>query len=317
MKQRPFFPAAALAATCLAAMPASATAMTMSVMPQSISSAAMKGSRGCASSVSPGIGQVARSAAGAGMMNKSSAILGGRVSALEMLKRQQAGNAIATTTADTTASLAPATPPSRLNIYADCSRFAAATPTSLGGRPVGRSLLQAPDDFLASKRIRVRRTSFDRSWRRVRKQGLSPSVAASMTKVGSGRVNMATLTAVNAWTNSRIKYVEDRVLYGRDDYWASARTTLRRRAGDCEDIAIAKLQLLAAAGVPKSDMYLTVARDLARNADHAVLVVKLDGRFWMLDNSTSKVLDASRSHDYQPIMSFSTSRRWIHGYAQM
>ena len=55
-------------------------------------------------------------------------------------------------------------------------------------------------------------------------------------------------------------------------------------------------------------MFLVIARDLARNADHAVLVVRQDGRHWLLDNATDRLLDASGSFDYRPIMSFSSSR---------
>jgi predicted transglutaminase-like cysteine proteinase len=60
-------------------------------------------------------------------------------------------------------------------------------------------------------------------------------------------------------------------------------------------------------------MYLTIARDLARRADHAVLVVRLDGRYWMLDNATDRLLDAGASYDYQPVLSFSEDRKWLHG----
>jgi hypothetical protein len=42
-----------------------------------------------------------------------------------------------------------------------------------------------------------------------------------------------------------------------------------------EDFAIAKMQILAAAGVPTRDMYLTLVRDLRRQEDHAVLVVRV------------------------------------------
>jgi predicted transglutaminase-like cysteine proteinase len=124
----------------------------------------------------------------------------------------------------------------------------------------------------------------------------------------------ALLAAVNAWTNTHIRYAEDSALYGKTDYWADAPTTLHRGAGDCEDIAIVKMQLLAAAGVSRSDMYLTIARDLARHADHAMLVVRQGDKHWLLDNATSEVLDANSQADYRPIMSFSGSRKWLHGY---
>ena len=74
------------------------------------------------------------------------------------------------------------------------------------------------------------------------------------------------------------------------------------------------MALLAGAGVRRADMYLTIARDLARNADHALLVVKSEGRFWLLDNNTDILADASAANDYRPILSYSSGGKWLHGY---
>ena len=182
--------------------------------------------------------------------------------------------------------------------------FAALRP-GLGARAAGS------DDFLASRRLAVRRTGFDGQWNRVRRETLPASLATGLGKLGPGQ---ATLAAVNAWANAKIRYVEDRELYHKADYWAGARATLRRRAGDCEDIALAKMALLAGAGVRREDMFLTIARDLARGADHALLVVREDGRFWLLDNMTDRLLDASEANDYRPILSYGAGGKWLHGY---
>ncbi len=56
-----------------------------------------------------------------------------------------------------------------------------------------------------------------------------------------------------------------------------------------------------------------LARDLVRNADHAVLIVKHDGRYYMLDNATNQLLDASQTHDYRATMSFTAGRAFLHG----
>lgn len=320
MRQRPLPIVPTICALALAAVPVSArAAVGFGVLPQSIADVAMGSQDRCAAPVQPALGSVQTVTASASS-GKASAILGGRVSRLELMRRQQAGQAVPTpalASASTVTRLAPATVPSGLA----CQKFAQEfTMPSVAAVTIGPGLRQASrgsDDFLASKRIPIRRTSFDADWRRVQRQGLSRSFAAALSGSMPHSANFATLAAVNSWTNARVRYVEDRALYGRADYWASAETTLRRGAGDCEDIAIAKLQLLAALGVSRSDMFLTITRDLVRNADHAVLVVKLDGRMWLLDNSTSEVLDASQSHDYRPIMSFSTSRKWLHGYSQL
>jgi predicted transglutaminase-like cysteine proteinase len=138
-------------------------------------------------------------------------------------------------------------------------------------------------------------------------------MTAAFGEAARNNVTLATVAKVNSWTNSRIRYVEDRDLYGRPDYWAPASRTLKSRAGDCEDIAIVKMQLLAAIGANRSDMYLTIVRDLVRNADHAVLIVKLNGRHYLLDNSTDRLLDASQANDYRPIFSYANGRKWLHG----
>jgi predicted transglutaminase-like cysteine proteinase len=75
------------------------------------------------------------------------------------------------------------------------------------------------------------------------------------------------------------------------------------------------MQLLAALGLPQDDMYLVLVRDLVRRQDHAVLAVRLDGRFVVLDNNSDALLEDGQVRDYRPVMSYSGGRRWIHGYA--
>lgn len=123
------------------------------------------------------------------------------------------------------------------------------------------------------------------------------------------------IAAINGWVNNQITYTDDIKLYRQNDYWASSRETLRLRKGDCEDYAILKMDLLAAAGISRDRMSLVVARDLARNADHAVLVVQLEHGTVVLDNATDALLDGRFAHDYRPIMSFASSGKWLHGYA--
>lgn len=256
--------------------------------------------------------------------SKASAILGGQLSQLDLIRQQQAaGNASAIASAAPAmiagTGLTPAAAPvtCALSVLRQGFTQGLAMPIAPALRfQPGLGVPQAhnPDDFLASKRLPVRRTTFDSAWNRVSHQGLSHRQVAALIGEASGAPTFATLSAVNALSNTRIRYEEDRQLYGRADYWANASATLSRGAGDCEDIAILKMQALAALGVPRSDMYLTIARDLTRRADHALLVVKLDGTYWLLDNATNRPLDASQNYDYQPILSFNGSQKWLHGY---
>jgi predicted transglutaminase-like cysteine proteinase len=266
-----------------------------------------------------------------GGLSKVSALLGGAGSALDRIRMDQAAQAASATLlagqADSRggvagAGLAPGaaplttTPAASFAPGMDCNRLALPRTSGVPFQP-GRSVLAGgSEDFLQTRRLAVSRTAFDQQWDRVSQQGLSAQALrreAGLGGIVSGRATLDTVATVNAWANRRIRFVEDAKLFRQADYWAPAQTALRLGAGDCEDIAIAKLQALAAVGVPRSDMFLTIARDLARHADHALLVVRMDGRFWLLDNSTDRVLDAAESYDYQPVLSFSQNRKWLHG----
>jgi len=310
-RHAPLVACAALAASLVTA-PRAEAATNLGVLRLALAASAQVPQEDCRNGISPAFGTVAL-APTVSAPSKAASLLGGQVSQLELMRQQQAGLA-------TTPALAPAAGPA----------FAAAAlkPCSVGLAAVvrpDRAISQfsagplrgtttSPEDFLASKRLPIRRTSFDREWNRVRSSGLAGRSTAALVSIGRETSRPALIGAVNAWMNAKIRYVEDRELYGQADYWASARETLRRRAGDCEDIAIAKMQALAAMGIDRDAMYLTIVRDTVRAADHAVLVVQSEGKAWILDNNTDRLLDASESYDYRPILSFSEGRKWIHGY---
>jgi predicted transglutaminase-like cysteine proteinase len=312
----------ALAGGLLFAQPAQA-ALGIMAMPMAATSA-LKAVDGCSAANAPALG-APRSGAALPMQSKAAALLGGQVSQLELMRQQQAGAAPAAAPAMAGFASTTLPEPGAGVMTAPVSGTSAC---SDGFGLSVRSVLPAPrygaapllpvvpsaDTILASKRLQIRSTPFDRDWNRVRGSGLSRSVAASAFGQERGTLGLTTLSAVNSWANAEIRYVEDRELYGQADRWATAGETLRRRAGDCEDIAIVKMQLLAAHGVRREDMQLVIARDLVRGADHAVLVVRLGDQSWLLDNATDQVLDASLSYDYRPIMSFSQGKKWIHGY---
>ena len=77
------------------------------------------------------------------------------------------------------------------------------------------------DDYLASKRLTVKRTGFDRDWNRVRSSGLGRKAIGGVARSADG-VHKPELDAINSWANGSIRYVEDRELYGEADHWATA-----------------------------------------------------------------------------------------------
>ena len=182
---------------------------------------------------------------------------------------------------------------------------------------IQRPMFDAPaadrPDVFGSVALAVEHTPLDRRWRKVKSQRADRTSAAFAAFL-RGRDPAEQIDAVNRYVNGRVAFADDSRQYARADVWQTAAETLRRGRGDCEDYAIAKLQLLRAAGFSDRDLYLVIVRDLVRQADHAVLVVRSEGRMLMLDNGTDRIGDALAMQDYRPILSYSANRAWTHGY---
>jgi len=172
--------------------------------------------------------------------------------------------------------------------------------------------LDRPDVF-NSIAVPIIRTPLDRRWSRVessRVGGKAGRFAAALR----GHDERAKLEAVNRYVNASIAFVDDSRQFGVADQWEMAGVSLSSGRGDCEDYAIAKLAMLRRAGFADRDLYFVVLRDLARRADHAVLVVRSEGRFLVLDNGTEALVDSAKIRDYRPILTFSAGQRFTHGY---
>ncbi len=159
----------------------------------------------------------------------------------------------------------------------------------------------------------IARSSLDRRWNRVG----SAAVAGRAAIYAAGLRAMSERTrieAVNAYVNSRVAFIDDSRRFGVADRWSPAAETLARGRGDCEDYALAKMAMLRRAGVADKDLNFVVLKDLARRADHAVLVVRSGGRFLVLDNNTDAVVDSAQIRDYRPILTFTAGQRFTHGY---
>jgi predicted transglutaminase-like cysteine proteinase len=130
----------------------------------------------------------------------------------------------------------------------------------------------------------------------------------------AGLSEVAMLNLVNRSVNSTMKYREDSAIWGVGDYWATPSEMARKGAGDCEDFAIAKFWLLRSLGVPAEQLQLVVLQDTRRQLFHAVLVAHMGADSYVLDNVTSRLNLDTAYGQYQPIMSFSAGRNYIHGF---
>ena len=232
---------------------------------------------------------------------KSEAILGGAPSALAAIMARQAGARVEVpveAAALTPAGYRPTVTPALLR-----TGSALYVPAVLSGRP----------DVFGSVALAVGTTKLHAKWGQVGRSGVTGSAAgyaASLRDLDP----VARAGAVNRYVNQRVRFTDDSRQYGRNDVWTAAADTLARGRGDCEDYAIAKMQMLKAAGIADRDLYLVILKDLVRRADHAVLVVRAGGRMLLLDNGTDVMADTETVRDYKPVLTFNATGSWTHGY---
>ncbi len=115
------------------------------------------------------------------------------------------------------------------------------------------------------------------------------------------------LQGVNDAINTRVRFLDDKVHWGEDDYWATPAESIGSAGGDCEDYAIAKYYLLKELGVPISRLRITYVRALRLQGQaHMVLAyyARPDAEPLILDNLDPKVRPAGERADLEPVYSF-------------
>lgn len=199
---------------------------------------------------------------------------------------------------------APASPALQSAAFVMPSRSMPVTPAA----PMVRT---GQPDVFGSVAMAVSHTSLDGKWASIAQPIAGSGLWSGIVNTARSASRQQQVEMINSWVNRRLRFVDDRQ---GGDSWASASQSLQRGAGDCEDYAIAKMKLLEATGFDRRAMFLVIARDLVRQADHAVLAVRIDRDLLILDNMTDRVLPSSSVGDYRPIMSFNAYGRWTHGY---
>ena len=91
------------------------------------------------------------------------------------------------------------------------------------------------------------------------------------------------VTEVNIAVNRQITPMNDLEIYGTEEFWAYPNDV-----GDCEDYVLEKRRLLEQAGIPLSDLLITVVRK-PDGEGHAVLTLRTDRGDFVLDNLTDQI----------------------------
>jgi len=122
---------------------------------------------------------------------------------------------------------------------------------------------------------------------------------------------MDQIDAIDHFIN-QYPYIDDIVNWGFDNYWETP-YEFQRKSGNCKDYAIAKFMSLRALGVSNSLMRVVVVQDLNLGGIiHAVLVVFVDGKAYILDNQIKQVIPALSVYHYVPIYSINEQHWWRH-----
>lgn len=120
------------------------------------------------------------------------------------------------------------------------------------------------------------------------------------------------LHTVNDFFNM-MQFVDDRVHWGKEDYWATPIEFLATGGGDCEDFTIAKYFALRELGVPDDKLRLVYVKALRLNQHHMVLAYydKPTSVPVILDNLDRQIKPAIQRNDLLPIYSFNAENLWL------
>jgi len=142
-------------------------------------------------------------------------------------------------------------------------------------------------------------------------KGCLPNHVLDRLRKLDGTDTMSQLKSVNKLVN-RVSYRSDKHQYGTNDYWASPSEFFANGKGDCEDYSIAKYFALRELGFATDAMRLVIAKDSKINEYHAVLSVKVEGQFYILDNRTSRVKKDGQLRNLKPIYALNESQWWLY-----
>jgi len=201
--------------------------------------------------------------------------------------------------------------PSRPDTYQPLVIDKRGKPLRKSSRPLMLNSPSKPDVF-GTVALNAGVTFYDARFRRVASTDSRDPLVLSLASPASGLDPVSKLRFVQHEVNSRIRWTHDLDNMGVADFWANAGETLKRGTGDSEDIAIAKMQVLKAAGFNAKDLYLSIGRHNVRGA-HIVLLAKTDSGFFVLDDQLQDPVTPSQHGRFTPIMTLGQGMSWIHG----
>jgi len=157
----------------------------------------------------------------------------------------------------------------------------------------------------------IRPTRYLDDWERARRDASNVPQMQALIAPARGLSHAQQVYYIQAAVQRAIRWRSDATEWGMHDYWASAQETLEHGVGDMEDRAIVKMQALRALGFSTRDLYLTMGNDMV-GGPITVLIVRLDGRFLVLDDTGGMPYSTDRRPEFTPSLTFGYGGSWIH-----
>lgn len=128
----------------------------------------------------------------------------------------------------------------------------------------------------------------------------------------SGLSEREKLTKINTFFNL-FRFVDDIVLWGDKNYWATPMEFVGVNGGDCEDFSIAKYFALLQLGVSDDKLRITMVKATTVNQYHMVLAYyETPGSIpLVLDNLDKSIKPATQRKDLIPVYSFNGRQLWL------
>lgn len=167
-------------------------------------------------------------------------------------------------------------------------------------------------DVLGTAAIGAGVTLYDVRFRRVANTDRDHPLVKELAAPLASLTPEAQLFRAQAEVLARVRWSHDLDNMKVADFWSNAGETLERGTGDSEDIAIATMQVLKAAGFEERNLYISIGRD-RKVGPHIVLLAKTDSGFMMLNDRLGHPVAARGSQNFTPIFTIGQGKSWIHG----
>lgn len=180
--------------------------------------------------------------------------------------------------------------------------------------PFGFATFRAPEGLLWSKWRKVQSEISSETQVMIRCDS-EPETCASpaakkflaLVKNARKRDGRDQIDFINRAVNAELKYTTDFAQHGVADLWSAPVAAFASGRGDCEDYAIAKYVAFREAGRAPEDLRLLLVHDNAVRMDHAVLAVRHDGRWLVLDNRHAVLLEQRDTRFFTPLFALDQS----------